>query len=84
MVLFPRFMGVMLPGLVRVSLGLENDESDVDHLLRILGRITGKPRTLLDRLAASLHAGTPRLSRSKIQSRMLAFTSDAVRRFYRR
>jgi len=84
MVLFPRFMGMMLPGLVRVSLGLENDEGDVDHLLRILERIARRPRSLLDRLAASLHAGTPCLSKSETQRRMLAFTADAVRRIYAR
>jgi selenocysteine lyase/cysteine desulfurase len=82
MVLFPHFMGGMLPGLVRVSLGLENDEGDVDHLLCTLDRITGRPRSLLDRLAASLHAGTPCRFRSETQARMTAFTAEAVQRFY--
>jgi hypothetical protein len=71
----------MLPGLVRVSLGLENDEGGVDHSLRTLGRIAGGPRSLLDRLAASPHAGTPYRFRSETQARIAAFTAEAVQRF---
>jgi selenocysteine lyase/cysteine desulfurase len=82
MILFPRFMGAVLPGLVRVSLGLENDESDVDHLLRTLNRIAARPGTVMDRLLASLHSGTPFLPRSETQARMAAFSANAVRRVF--
>jgi selenocysteine lyase/cysteine desulfurase len=39
--LFPR---VALPGVVRVSLGIENSEEDVDTLIRVLGSIARQPR----------------------------------------
>jgi selenocysteine lyase/cysteine desulfurase len=38
---FPR---LELPGVARVSLGIENTPQDVDMLLDVLGRIAGKPR----------------------------------------
>ena len=38
---FPR---VSLPGVVRVSLGLENTEADVDRLIEVLGTISGRRR----------------------------------------
>jgi selenocysteine lyase/cysteine desulfurase len=41
--LFPK---VKLPGLVRVSLGIQNTEEDIETLIHILGRITRSPRTL--------------------------------------
>jgi selenocysteine lyase/cysteine desulfurase len=38
--LFPK---VRLPGLVRVSLGIENSEAEVDVLIQVLGKIAQKP-----------------------------------------
>lgn len=80
--LFPKFTSVIIPGLVRVSLGLENNENDVDRLLRTLNRIAQRPRTVADRLLASTHNGTPFLSRTKTQARMEEFTEAAVCRVY--
>ena len=37
--LFPR---IQLPGLTRVSLGLENSEQDIDEFIRVLGQIAGR------------------------------------------
>jgi selenocysteine lyase/cysteine desulfurase len=39
--IFPR---LSLPGVVRVSLGIENSEEDVDTLLHVLGEIARQPR----------------------------------------
>jgi selenocysteine lyase/cysteine desulfurase len=38
--LFPR---LNLPGVVRVSLGIENNEAEIDELLRVLGQIARQP-----------------------------------------
>jgi len=43
--LFPR---VSLPGLTRVSLGIENSEEDIDTLIHVLGKIARQPRTGVD------------------------------------
>lgn len=40
--LFPK---LSLPGVVRVSFGIGNSESDVDHLIRVLEKIAGKPQS---------------------------------------
>ena len=39
------FQQQSLPGLTRVSLGLENSAEEVDTLLRVLGNIAARPRT---------------------------------------
>ena len=44
--LFPQ---VGLPGVVRVSLGIENSEEDVDTLIQVLGEIARQPRARADR-----------------------------------
>lgn len=41
------FPGLSLPGVARISLGIENSESDVDHLIQVLEKIAGKPQSQL-------------------------------------
>jgi hypothetical protein len=81
-ILFPQFTGVVLPGLVRVSLGIENDEEDVDTLIRVLGKIARQPRARMDRLLASMHNGTPFLPQTDVQQQMNDFARAAVNRVY--
>jgi selenocysteine lyase/cysteine desulfurase len=57
--LLPGFTAGVLPGLVRVSLGLENDENDVDRLLAALRRMTTFRRSLVDRFLGWSRNGTP-------------------------
>jgi hypothetical protein len=81
-VLFPRLMSTMLPGLDRASLGIENDEEDVDTLIRVLGDIARQPRTWADRLIAALHNGTPFLPQTDVQRRMDDFATAVTQRIY--
>jgi selenocysteine lyase/cysteine desulfurase len=39
------FPKLSLPGVARVSLGIENSESDVDQLIQVLEKIAGKPQS---------------------------------------
>lgn len=77
--LFPK---LRLPGLVRVSLGIENSEEDVDTLIHVLGEIAQKPRTSADRRFASIHNGTPGLPKTDVQQQMNDFTKAAALRVY--
>jgi selenocysteine lyase/cysteine desulfurase len=81
-VLFPRLMSTMLPGLDRASLGIENDEEDVDTLIRALGDIARQPRLWRDRLIAALHNGTPFVPRTDVQRRMDDFATAVTRGIY--
>lgn len=78
----PKLTNLLLPGLVRISFGIENDENDVDHFLRILGVIAGAPRALSDRFVAYTHNGTMFLPKTATQDRMIAFTENVVNRVY--
>jgi selenocysteine lyase/cysteine desulfurase len=61
--LFPALVESMLPGLVRVSLGIGNDDSDVALLLQTLRTIEQSPRTRWERSLASRRNAFP-LARS--------------------
>jgi selenocysteine lyase/cysteine desulfurase len=72
--LFPK---LRLPGLLRVSLGIENTEEDVDTLIRVLGEISKKPGTSADRQSASA-----KQSREEVQKQMKNFTKSVADRVY--
>jgi len=82
LILFPEFTSAVLPGLVRVSLGIENDSAEVDTLIRILGQIAQRPRAWEDRLMAAMHAGTPSLPQTQVQQQMNDFARAAALRVY--
>jgi selenocysteine lyase/cysteine desulfurase len=63
------FPGLALPGVVRVSLGLENSAEDVDTLIHVLGEIARQPRTGADR---------------DIRQQMADFARSAAQRVYTR
>ena len=71
-----------LPGLVRASLGIENNEEDVDTLIRFLGNIARKPRTSVDRQSTSIQKGTPSLSQVDVQQQMDDFARASTLRVY--
>ncbi len=77
--LFPQ---VTLPGLTRVSLGIENSEEDVDTLIHVLGKIARQPRAGVDRHLASTHNGTPILPQTDVQQQMDDFARAAAQRVY--
>jgi selenocysteine lyase/cysteine desulfurase len=68
--LFPR---LRFPGLVRVSLGLENGPQDVDTLLEVLG-------TLASRRPASGQAGAPVATRGEVQQQLRALVEVSAAR----
>jgi hypothetical protein len=66
--LLPR---IALPGVVRVSLGIENSQEEIDTLIHVLGIIAQQ--------AASTHNG---LSRKEVRQQMNDFVRVAGRKVY--
>ena len=66
--LTPGRPGDLLPGLVRVSFGLENSERDVNYLIRVLEKIASTPRSRINRFIASTHNGTPFVPHTKMRA----------------
>ncbi len=79
--LAPRYASLFQTGLVRVSLGLENDLAEVDTLVRVLGQIARQPRAALDRQIAARHGGTL-LPQTDVQRQMRDFAWMRAQRVY--
>ena len=74
---------IPLPGLLRISLGIENTREDIDTLIRILGKISGKPApTSADSSAASKVNGASQLSKATVKKQMKDFVEAAAVRVY--
>jgi selenocysteine lyase/cysteine desulfurase len=78
----PKLTNLLLPGLIRISFGIENDKNDVDHFLRTLRVIVEAPRALSDRLLAFTRNGSMFLPKTQTQNRMIAFTENVVKTVY--
>lgn len=70
--LAPRLTKSLLPGLVRVSFGIENDERDISRLVHALMRIAAERVCLRDRLLARTHNATPVAPDTDARRRMRA------------
>jgi selenocysteine lyase/cysteine desulfurase len=71
-ILFPKFRFL---GLVRVSLGIENTEKDIDTLIQVLGQIASPS-------GGSSASGTPILSKEEVNQQMNDFVSASDQRVY--
>ena len=77
--LFPR---ITLPGILRVSLGIENSEAEVDTLIDVLGKIAGKPKTTMDLHSTPDQKETFVLTNGVVKQQMKDFVRDAAQRVY--
>jgi selenocysteine lyase/cysteine desulfurase len=79
LILFPR---LSLPGIVRVSLGIENSEDDVDILIQVLGTIAGKSHTIADKPSVTTHSETTILNLTEVNLKMNEFVRDSSQRVF--
>lgn len=66
--IFPRFTKSVIPGLVRISIGLENDEKDIKKVIDVIQQLMIEKRTWFEQAMASLKNGVPVFPRSSIKS----------------
>ena len=74
--LFPKFRFL---GLVRVSLGIENTEEDVDTLIHALGKIANPARASAGKNSAD---ETPVLSKQEVNQQISDFVNASAQRVY--
>jgi selenocysteine lyase/cysteine desulfurase len=73
---------ISLPGIVRVSLGIQNNEEDVDTLIRILDIISRKNQTMGQRHVASADEGTSILPQAVVRQQMNDFIAAVAQKVY--
>lgn len=71
--IFPNWRTDLLPGLIRISPGLENNEDDIDHFLKTLQEIVDSRRSVLNKAIACFFNGTPFLKKTETQLQIEAF-----------
>ncbi|MFX0061104.1 MAG: aminotransferase class V-fold PLP-dependent enzyme [Candidatus Hermodarchaeota archaeon] len=71
-----------LPGLVRVSFGIENDENDVEYLIKTLEKITREPRSRINKFFAFFHTATPFVHHKEIEKQMINFSEAVIKKVY--
>ncbi|NQU54820.1 MAG: aminotransferase class V-fold PLP-dependent enzyme [Bacteroidetes bacterium] len=76
------FPGLQLPGVVRVSLGIGNNEEDVDTMIRVLGKIAEKDAKSTDKHATTEHKNSPVLSKKEVKKQIEDFVKAASLRVY--
>lgn len=77
-VILSRFTNNVIPGLVRVSIGLENTPGDIQHLLDILQKVNSEKHKWYNRLIARTHNSTPIDEITEIDYQFDQYVKDAV------
>ena len=80
---FPDITMRVVPGLVRVSFGVENSLEDIHSLIAALRRILAEPQTPFARLVASTCNGLPQLPISETSCQIRQFVETAVENIFR-
>ena len=81
-IIIPEKTRMCTPGLIRVSFGIENDESDVDILLKTIGTIMKKPRSQINKLLSYTYNGTLFVPKTKTEERIKGFVKLIVKKVY--
>jgi selenocysteine lyase/cysteine desulfurase len=82
LMLAPHFIAPLLPGLVRLSVGLENEPTDIESCLQTLQRIVNTPRPWYIRFLGSTYNGIPFLPQTATSGLMQSFATTAAERVY--
>jgi selenocysteine lyase/cysteine desulfurase len=82
MVTLPRLTKIFLPGLIRVSLGIENDFRDVDHLIKVLNNISSSQVSFINKVLAFTRNGTPFLPRTHNGNQIEIFIKNHIKKVY--
>jgi len=81
-ILFPKFARNLLPGLVRVSFGIQNDEKEVKHLIYVLKKISEQKLSWVNRLLAYTYNATPFLHHHDIEKQIDIFKQESIKRVF--
>ncbi len=82
MMFIPTLGSVYLPGLVRVSFGIENDKNQVRYFIKVLQQINSRKRSRMIRLLGSTHSGSGFRTHPLIPKPIQAFIDASVKRVY--
>ncbi|MDA3900721.1 MAG: aminotransferase class V-fold PLP-dependent enzyme [Spirochaetes bacterium] len=68
----------LLPGLVRISFGIENSEDEIRHFVTIIRQIVNRHGSKIERFIASKNNGTPFIKHTETQNEIEKFIKQYV------
>ncbi|MFX1314579.1 MAG: hypothetical protein ACFE9T_01855 [Promethearchaeota archaeon] len=81
-IIFPKRTEMCLPGTLRVSFGVENDETDVKILIHTIKKINQNPKPLLNKILAHTNNGTLFIPITKTEERIKQFVELRTKKVY--
>ncbi|MFX0105980.1 MAG: aminotransferase class V-fold PLP-dependent enzyme [Candidatus Hodarchaeota archaeon] len=81
-IIIPKKTDLCLPGTLRVSFGIQNDETDVACLLKTIEKINQKPRSLINKLLGYTNNGTLFLPKTKTEVKIRNFVNNITKKIY--
>ena len=77
-----RFTKLVMPGLVRISIGLENTPAEIDHCIDTVRKISGEKQSRLNRMIAHNHNGSPFFKRPLIVNEIDTYDEEISARVF--
>ena len=81
-ILAPKLARNLLPGLIRVSFGIQNDEKEVKHLVNVLKKISEQKFSWVNRLLAYTNNATPFLHHHDIEKQIDVFKQESINKVF--
>jgi len=81
-IIIPKMTGMCLPGTLRVSFSIENDETDVVCLLNTIKKINQKPRSKINKLLGYTNNGTLFVPRTKTEEKIRSYVNSITKTVY--
>jgi len=75
-----RFTKLVMPGLVRISIGLENTPAEIDHCIETVRMVVSENQSGINKMIARNHNGSPFFQRPPIALTMDTFVDDVASR----
>lgn len=77
-----RFTKLVMPGLVRISIGLENTPAEIDHCIATVRRVAAEPQSWLNRIIARSHNGSPFYTKPQIAEAIELYVDEIAGRVF--
>ncbi len=81
-IIIPAKTGMLLPGTIRVSIGIENSETEIMYFLQIVRQIISKPRSNVNKILARIYNGAATLPKTHAEERIKTYVKSVVQKIF--
>ena len=81
-IILPKQTSMILPGTIRISFGIENDETEIDSFLGTIQEIKKKSRFAINTLLAQTYNGTLFIPNTKIEQKIKTYIKLVVNKVF--